>query len=285
MLQNYNIRRQFRKISNRDEGKLKILVKKEIEKKGRDYLILFDDLAKGLAKWAAKYSNHDSDDYIFGYFERQLDSILVPIFWDIVDPKNGVVMTQHPTKRKSKYYTKPGKSKLKLRSGWIDYRLRSDNKVFVVEIKLASSNEHLDTKNKTLGNNDIYVKWRSAKYQLANCSKKSINDLGRGGTKLFKTSILFIPIYVKMKSSDKESKKYDKSCIETQLFYHLDKLIQRIKKQTPPDWIAYWSVPDFLSAEWQDDEDDNIFWKTPGVLVFAKTYEKWNKSKTGWYKL
>lgn len=267
------MRRRWGPISrNNDSGKLKILTRqitggvkrKKWHRTYQDALALLDDMIKNVAKRATDYSWRDENEYVFGYVERQLDSILVPVFWDIVGQRRrGLVLVQCPTERKR--LKDPLHEDRESHKGWVDYRVKQRETIYALEIKFAPSDEGLQGKH-------LSSKWNEARKQLMSIGSKQIGKLGGENNAVFKTAILFVPIFVKKNESKLLGYK-DTSYIEEQVNL---RPLGRLK----PDWIACWLLPGDLQEEWHDDQE-KYWWHSPAVLVLAKLFGKWEKKDSG----
>jgi hypothetical protein len=267
-----------------DEGRLTILTllrgqkTKTWKKIYNSNLQLLDRMVKQVAMHATRFSKQNPDDYVFGYREDQLNSILVPAFWHIVGKRKGLVLIQCPTRRKAMKYALSGKEKPKERVGWADYRLRSLETSYALELKLVSSNEDLGNKGR------IIKEWNDAFDKLSRIYyNKQIANLGLESSSLFKSAILFIPIFIHANSEELHLLSIkDASEIDTLLTDKLNVLLAEFKPEKKrPDWIACWLLPDWLQASWQDDKIQSKHWHTPAVLIFAKLCEKWEKDDKG----
>lgn len=273
----YEVHRRWGPVSrNGDSGKLKILTRQitgRVKRKKwhriyQENLVLLDDMVKSVAKRATDYSRRDENEYVFGYGERQLDSILVPAFWDIVGRRcRGLVLVQCPTERERMKDPLRKGERTKAHKGWVDYWVKQRETIYVLEIKFAPSDENL------LGN-DLSSKWNKARKQLMEISRRQVDKLGGENITVFKTAILFAPIFVKENARNKLVHK-DTSYIEEQV--NLRALGQLKPK---PDWIACWLLPNDLQDEWQDDQE-KYWWHSPAVLILARLFEKWERKTSG----
>ena len=273
----YEVHKRWGSISrNEDSGKLKILTcqitdrvkRKKWHHTYQDNLALLDDMIKSVAKRATDYSRRDENEYVFGYGERQLDSILVPVFWDIVGRRRqGLVLAQCPTERRRMKDPLRKGEKSKAHKGWVDYRVKQRETIYVLEIKFAPSDESL------LGNY-LSSKWNEARKQLMEIGSKQVGKLGGENSTVFKTAILFIPIFVKESERNLLGHK-NTSYIEEQVNL---KTLGQLKPK--PDWIGCWLLPNDLQEEWQDDQE-KYWWHSPAVLVLAKLFGKWEKKDSG----
>jgi len=292
LLTGYETHKEWRTIRrNADEGKSTILTQiksgvKQNKKWKRTYtdnLKILDEMVRHIAIRATDFTRQNWDDYAFGYGERQLDSILVPVFWDIVGRRQGLVLVQYPTKRKAMKYALPEGERQKSRTGWVDYRLRRAKTSYALEIKSVSSSEKLGNKER------IIKEWNDALNKLDRiCYKKQIKNLGSGSIWLFKSVILFIPVFINARSHERERVKVKNvSEIDGLLTKNLEALLGEFKPvSTQPDWIACWLLPEDLQEDWQDDTDTDKYWQSPAVLILAKLCEKWEQNdKQRWVKV
>lgn len=105
-------------------GKYKTRINILRKEKIKDTLRLITELVKKVAKLSTEYYiAGESCEYIFAYSERQLDTILVPAFREIVNWE-GSVLVQCPTKRYKMPNPLREKNVSEEHSGWIDYRIR-----------------------------------------------------------------------------------------------------------------------------------------------------------------
>lgn len=271
----YEEHRRWGSISrNNDSGKLWILTsqitylarRRTWHRIYQDNLVFLDNMIRGVARHATRYFRQGDNECVFGYGERQLDSVLVPAFWDIVG-QQGSVLTQCPTERHRMRDPLRRAGETTPRKGWVDYRVKQRDTVYVLEIKSAPG-------NKELRNDDLCAKWNEAQAQLSEVGAKQVVKLGGQSSTLFKTAILFLPIFHNGSRRDLVEDK-ERSDIRSEL--RLEGLL-RLKPK--PDWIACWQLPHTLREPWQDDQAE-YWWCSPAVLVLAKLCEKWEKKESG----
>jgi hypothetical protein len=272
----YRRHRKWVSIFDKREGELHRLINKDLTKgllsKYKDNLILLDEMVRSIVIHAFNYSRRDQNDYVFGYGERQIDSILVPALWDIVGVRKGVVFVQYPTERRDPTCID---QKTKPKWGWVDYRVNDGGTIYALEIKLIPSKPELTTNRAK-----IRREWENAISELEKINDSGpIGKLGMADDAIFLTAILFIPIF-DSKNEKKQLKTKGRSWVHETIYRNLETILEECEPNPKPDWISCWILPKSLQKPWNDD--DGKWWQSSVILILAKIYAKWEKKAGSW---
>ena len=236
-------------------GKLSILTDRKIKSEGKGSKKIkefLDKLVLGFAKHSAKYIN-TLNEAPFIFKERQLNSILAPVFSKIGD----AFVTEHPMKRKN-LSLKMREAGKKSYSGWIDYWARCGDFDFYIEVK-----HDYDAFNTEPIRLSALRNWKNMWEQL-NGIKKEAKSISEQAPGIYLVSLHVIVIYDFRKLHVEENPEYDVSDLIGIQEKYFDNL------STPsPKWSGMWILHDELvkTCRWESETHVECY---PAVMFFSK---------------
>jgi len=188
-----------------------------------------------------------TDDLPYIYSEKQLHSILVPVIDNIAD----AILVEHPTSREIKESTTSS-------HGWIDYWVKSENIIYLIELKHSYSglSDIVSFRKKLID------EWATANQQLEEIPKKNIGDFKiNDNDNVIKIALQFNTTYANSNDSDFSIEKCEK--IGNNIVENLD------KDSVKPNFIAHWNIPNNMKTEYNYINGSE---KYPYLHMFAKVY-------------